>query len=170
MTLPPPIAALSTLFPMKQLTENTANYDVNNTPFNDNTKNRSRAPEKAMIALINAITLLVLDSIHFAITGKGSAVEWSPGYRILLRAGGRLLVKIQKLLLIYAFNRCGQYQQQQPTNEPTNQSPQHNPPNPTLPICSQDGFLRLQVLAGRLCLYLRLVITRPPFPLICFEK
>ena len=32
------------------------------------------------------------DSIHFSLTGAGSAVEWSPAFRISLRTGGRLLV------------------------------------------------------------------------------
>ena len=30
--------------------------------------------------------------MHFSLTGKGSAVEWSPGFRIALRVAGRVAI------------------------------------------------------------------------------
>jgi len=35
---------------------------------------------------------MLLDSVHFSLTGEESAVEWTPAFRIALRTCGRLCV------------------------------------------------------------------------------
>jgi hypothetical protein len=51
-----------------------------------------RCPDKVPLAIMNCVAMLVADSVHFSITGPGSAIMWSPGFRISLRTTGRLCV------------------------------------------------------------------------------
>jgi hypothetical protein len=53
-----------------------------------------RAPNKSMLAVLISLLMIVCDSVHFALSGKGSSVDWSPGFRISLRTGGRMVVAI----------------------------------------------------------------------------
>lgn len=53
-----------------------------------------RAPNKVTLAILISLLMLVCDSVHFSLNGKGSAVDWSPGFRISLRTGGRMVVAL----------------------------------------------------------------------------